>query len=82
MASQSLSSFEAEMSRRRQRVAAECSLAAASGAPASPVLYNELFLQRERHLLWCPVYKARSTNWLTNFVTLSRHPKVGKPSGS
>ena len=23
------------------------------------------------NLLWCPVYKAASTNWMTNIITLA-----------
>ena len=38
--------------------------------------YKELYLQREEGLLWCPVYKASSSNWLSYFIKLARVTEV------
>jgi hypothetical protein len=48
---------------------------------AANMTYRELYLNRGEQLLWCPVYKASSTNWLTHFVKLANVSKVSGIQG-
>ncbi len=73
--------FLIEMEARRATVEGVCHLVegAAARRAANNVSYSELYLQRQDKLLWCPVYKASSSNWLSYFVKLARATKVPIP---
>jgi hypothetical protein len=41
--------------------------------------HKNLFLQRKYNLMWCPVFKAASSNWLNYFNTMSNVTKESLP---
>ena len=38
--------------------------------------FAELFVFPEQHLIYCPVYKAGTSDWFRALVLMSRLPKV------
>jgi len=56
--------------RRRERVADVCSSSSAQSSHIQ-VGTTHLYVLKARRLLWCPVYKAASTSWMTNLLTLA-----------
>ena len=74
-----MADFLTEMDSRRKAVAKACregrrNSKAVHSREQHP--YKELYLQREEGLLWCPVYKASSSNWLSYFIKLARETEV------
>ena len=57
------------MNLRREAIKRKCSLNEAELSRA--VDYRRFFIMRYRELLWCPVLKAASTNWMQNIPLLS-----------
>jgi len=61
--------LDTEMQRRRSIVATTC-----KSLRANKVNAERLFVLKKRRILWCPVYKAASTNWMKNLPRLSGLP--------
>ncbi len=62
------------MSVRRRRLSSVCAALPRFGARhvlSSAVDAAKLFVMPYRQLVWCPVYKAASTNWMLNIPLLS-----------
>lgn len=62
--------MDSEMYRRRGLLARNCREHTKQGL-VSKVDPYKLFVIKRRRLLWCPVYKAASTNWMKNLPRLS-----------
>jgi len=58
--------LDTEMQRRRNIVATTC-----KSLRPKEVNAEKLFVLKQRRLVWCPVYKAASTNWMKNLPRLS-----------
>ena len=72
-----LTTFLDLMAERRWSVKKWCEQKAESATPhqftikTTPnTILARLIFNRERSLIWCPVFKAASTNWLNNFILL------------
>ncbi len=71
--------FVRTMERRRREVGRRCR---EKGVPSTASrtmprnLTDRVIFHRRRKLLWCPVFKAASTEWMHNFVTLEDANKV------
>lgn len=56
--------------KRRDKVSQQCQLW--KGKEFIPKSHANLFYLEQKNILWCPVFKAASTNWMINFVELSK----------
>lgn len=65
---QSVEEFEQLMSFRSRKIRRACRLKGTS----TPIIYTGVFYVLQRvELVWCPVYKAASTNWMHNLLYLA-----------
>ncbi len=63
-----------EMEQRRRRLESTCAALPRFGLRyvlSAAVDSAKLFVMPYRQLVWCPVYKAASTNWMLNIPLLS-----------
>lgn len=58
-----------EMHLRRLKIATMCQWP--NSSLPDNIDFSHLWVMRYRQLVWCPVYKAASTNWMKNIVELS-----------
>jgi hypothetical protein len=66
--------YDSLMHRRRVLVETTCRELFRNGTRQQLTIAAEnIFAMIRRRLLWCPVYKAGSTNWMKNMVKLSQH---------
>ena len=62
-----------EMIRRRRVVDEKCQSDSLRSLMPSEVNSRRLLVMKHRRLVWCPVYKAASTNWMLNIPMLSNY---------
>ena len=64
--------------KRQERIESYC--AYKKEHPSGPFTNDpsHLFVLKERNVVWCPVFKAGSSTWLSTLVDLSDKPKVRK----
>ena len=62
--------------KRQERIDSYC--AYKKEHPSGPFTNDpsKLFVLKDRHLVWCPVFKAGSSTWLSTLVDLSSKSKV------